>query len=363
MAGRPDLDLYNVLLGFGWVRERTELLKATIDPGFLWRTRRALFPLPLIDRPRPVDPTDALPPLRARPVEGFEARRVAVVAGGGAGACVSLIGVRRAFEEAGIEPARICGCSGGTMWGSMWAAGMSADEMAEFSLSWRLEDYLDVQWAKVPRYAALALKGFTGLAKGEAIQRTFDERFGDLTVGDLPIPLTSIVYDMDRGGVGYFGTDTKPHLSVGRLVRIAIALPALVEAVEVDGHLYVDGGIIDLLPTEPILADGGFDHVFAVNFMLPPQLEPEDITGWKDTPMGVLRASRQAEQGFQLEFAQRARRALGDRLTIIDAADHRLLRGPAFYDLFIDRSRWPALIREGHERATRSLDAFRPAVD
>jgi hypothetical protein len=47
--------------------------------------------------------------------------------------------------------------------------------------------------------------------------------------------------------------------------------------------------------------------------MLPPQLEPEDITGWKDTPMGVLKASRQAEQGFQLEFAQRARRALGDR--------------------------------------------------
>jgi hypothetical protein len=79
--------------------------------------------------------------------------------------------------------------------------------------------------------------------------------------------------------------------------------------------------------------------------------------------MGVLRASRQAEQGFQLEFAQRARRALGDRLTIIDAADHRLLRGPAFYDLFIDRSRWPALIREGYERATRSLDAFRPVVD
>ena len=360
MAGRPDLDLYNVLLGFGWVRERAELLKATIDPAFLLRTRRALFPLPWVDRPRPIDATGALPPLRPRPVEGLEASRVAVVAGGGAGACVSLIGVRRAFEEAGIEPALICGCSGGTMWGSMWAAGMTADEMAAFSLSWRLEDYLDVQWAKVPRYAALALKGFTGLAKGAAIQRTFDERFGDLTVGELPIPLTSIVYDMDRGGVDYFGTDTTPELTVGRLVRIAIALPALVEAVEVDGHLYVDGGIIDLLPTEPILADGGFDRVFAVNFMLPAQLEPEDITGWKDTPMGVLRASRQAEQGFQLEFAQRARRALGDRLTVIDAADHRLLRGPAFYDLFIDRTRWPELIREGYERASLALDAFRP---
>ena len=77
--------------------------------------------------------------------------------------------------------------------------------------------------------------------------------------------------------------------------------------------------------------------------------------------MGVLKASRQAEQGFQLEFAQRARRALGDRLTVIDAADHRLLRGPAFYDLFIDRTRWPELIREGYERASGALDAFRPA--
>lgn len=361
MAGRADLDLYNVLLGFGWVRERRDLVRATLDPGFLLRARRALFPLPVVDRPKP-PAKDVLPPFRSRPVRGFEDQRVAVIAGGGAGACVSLIGARRAFEEAGIEPALITACSGGTIWGSMWAAGLTADEMAEFSLSWHLEDYLDVQWAKVPRYALTALKGFTGLAKGEAIQRTFDERFGGLTAGELRIPITSIVYDMDRGGVDYFGSASKPDLPIGRLVRIAIALPVFIEAVDVDGHLYVDGGIIDLLPAEPILHDGGFDHVFALNFMLPPQLEPDDITGWKDEPMGVLRASRQAEQGFQLEFAHRSRRALGDRLTVIDAADHRLLRGPAFYDIFIDRSRWPELIREGYARTTRALDAFRPAA-
>jgi NTE family protein len=360
MAGRLDLDLYNVLLGFGWVRERRDLIRATVDPAFLWRARRALFPLPVIDRPRTL-PDDVLSPLRPRPVARFEGRRIAVIAGGGAGACVSLIGVRRAFEEAGIEPAMITACSGGTIWGSMWAAGMSAQEMAEFSLSWHLEDYLDIQWAKVPRYALAALKGFTGLAKGEAIQRTFDDRFGSLTIGALPTPITSIVYDMDRGLVDYFGSDTKPDLTIGRLVRIAIALPVFVESVEVEGHLYVDGGVIDLLPAEPVLRDGGFDHVFAINFMLPPRLEPEDITGWEDTRMGILKASRQAEQGFQLEFARRMRSALGDRLIVIDAADHRLLRGPAFYDIFIDRSRWPQLIRDGYERTTRALDAFRPA--
>ena len=361
MAGRADLDLYNVLLGFGWVRERSELIKATLDPGFLLRARRALLPLPVLDHP-PVVPTDVLPPFQRRPLPAYADRRIAVIAGGGAGACVSLIGVRRAFEEAGIEPALLSTCSGGTIWGSMWAAGLSADQMAEFSLSWRLEDYIDVQWAKIPRYLLSALKGFTGLAKGAAIERTFDERFGALTAGEFGIPLSSIVYDMDRGVVDYFGSASTPELTIGRLVRIAIALPVLIESVEVDGHLYVDGGIIDLFPAEPILADGGFDHVFGVNFMLPPQLEPDDITGWKDSRMGVLKASRQAEQGFQLEFAHRSRRALGDRLTVIDAADHRLLRGPAFYDLFIDRSRWPGLIRAGYERATMAFDALRAAA-
>jgi NTE family protein len=204
-----------------------------------------------------------------------------------------------------------------------------------------------------------SLRGFTGLAKGEAIQRTFDERFGARTIGDLDIPISSIVYDMDRGHVDYFGSESQPELTIGRLVRIAIALPVFIESVEVDGHLYVDGGIIDLLPAEPILRDGDFDHVFAINFMLPPQLEPNDISGWQDTRMGILKASRQAEQGFQLEFAHRMRRELGDRMTVIDAADHNLLRGPAFYDIFIDRSRWPALIREGYERTTRALDALR----
>ena len=92
------------------------------------------------------------------------------------------------------------------------------------------------------------MRNFTGLAKGEAIERTFNERFADLTVGELPIPLSSIVYDLDRGIVDYLGSDNQPELPVGRLVRIAIALPVFIESVDVDGHLYVDGGIIELLP-------------------------------------------------------------------------------------------------------------------
>ena len=74
-----DLDLYNVLLGFGRVRERAELVRATIDPGFLLRARRAVLPLPLIDRERPV-PADVLPPFRSRPLQALAGRRSACAA-------------------------------------------------------------------------------------------------------------------------------------------------------------------------------------------------------------------------------------------------------------------------------------------
>jgi len=89
--------------------------------------------------------------------------------------------------------------------------------------------------------------------------------FGDTTVTD--VDLTDFNGD---GLVDYFGADSTPELTIGRLVRIAIALPAFIEAVEVDGHLYVDGGIIDLFPAEPILRDGGFDHVFLKDKANPP---------------------------------------------------------------------------------------------
>ena len=73
---------------------------------------------------------------------------------------------------------------------------------------------------------------------------------------------------------------------------------------------------------------------------------------------GVLEASRQPEQGFQLELARRTRGALGDRLT----ADRRRsttrrCAGPSFYDLFIDRSRWPRLIRRATPRRRRRWTA------
>jgi NTE family protein len=360
MALDDRLDLYEVKAQFERFTEWLDLGAIVTDLGFLRRARRTLLPLPLIDRPAPVDSSALLPGFRARPATGLEGKRVALVASGGGGAAVALAGVKRAFEEAELEPAEIIGCSGGAIWGAMWAAGMSSEEMTEFSLSWRPEDYLDIQWLKLPRFALSAFRGFTGLAKGEAIEHLFDGRLSRLPCGQTPIPITTIVYNMDLGKVEYFGSARTPEVTIGHLVRVAIALPLFIESVPVRGHLYVDGGIIENWPAGPAIeADRDFDHVFGVNLMLPKGFEPRDISGWPGRTGGLLEASRQLQQGYHLELARRARDELGERLTLIEPIDDSETRGVSFYDLFLDRTQWPRLIQQGYEEASRALDRFR----
>ncbi len=353
------IDLFSIKTQFERFAERLEFGGLVGDLGFLRRARRSLLPLPLIDRPEEVDASAVFPPFHSRPLAELQGKRLAMVASGGGGAAVALVGVARAFEEAGLEPAEIVGCSGGAIWGSMWAAGMSAQEMAEFSLSWKPEDYLDVQWLSLPRFALSALRGFTGIAKGEAVEHLFDSRLREMPCGETAIPITTIVYNMDLGTVEYFGTTRTPAVTVGHLVRVAIALPLFIESVEVEGHLYVDGGVIEVWPVQPVMDEGDFDHVFGVNFMLPKGFRPKDITGWPDRLGGLFEASRQMQQGYHLEIARRAKAKLGEKLTVIDPVEDSELHGTSFYDLFLDRGHWPRLIRQGYDAATAALDELR----
>ena len=76
--------------------------------------RRALLPLPVVDR------HDKAQTRRSRPSRGVRSprsgtRRSGSVLSGGSGACVTLCGVARALEEAGIEPEAISFCSGSAL--------------------------------------------------------------------------------------------------------------------------------------------------------------------------------------------------------------------------------------------------------
>jgi NTE family protein len=320
--------------------------------------RRALLPLPVVDRHRKAQ-TKIFPPFRGRPIPSLRNKKIGLVLSGGSGACVAVAGVARALEEAGIVPEAISFCSGSALWGSMMAAGLSAQEMVDQSLNWQPEDYLDIQWTRLPRFALAAMRGFSGIAKGEAIEKLFDRQLWHMSLGETAIPVYAPVYNIDFGRLETFGSKLTPHLTVAEIVRIAIALPLLVESVRVEDHLYADGGVVDVFPAQPLLDHEKLDLVVGVNTILPREFEGEDISGWSDRPLGFMTASRQISYAGHLELARRSVRRLGRKLILIDPVDHSEVHGWRFYDLFIDRRKWPRLIMQGYEHATAVLDRYR----
>jgi predicted acylesterase/phospholipase RssA len=311
--------------------------------GSLAHARAALLPLPIVDR-RGATRADVFPPFERRPARALKDARIGFVGSAGSGACVSLVGVARAFEEAGVRPDAISACSGSVLWGAMWAAGLEAQEMAELSLAWRPEDHLRVQWTGLPRLALSAVRGFTGLATEEALEQLFDRRVWHMSAGEAEIPLHTTVLNLDRGRLERFGSETTPDLTLGELARIALAPPQVGESVRVEGELYVDGGAVDLFPAEPLIDDGGFDRVFGLNVALPPGLDGD---------------ARRLRVANHLELARRSSRRLAQRLTLIEPVGGEERTGVGFYDLFLDRRAWPELMRRGYDEATAALAPFR----
>lgn len=291
------------------------------EPGFLMNARRTLLPLPLVDRPKP-PPRSVFPAARARPATALAGKRVAVVGSAGGGRTVAVVGAARAFEEARVLPACLAACSGSVLWASMWSAGMNAREMADFSLSWRPQDYLGVQWARIPRFFAAAARGFAGLPNGEALERLFDARLWHMTAGETEFPLRTLVYNLDRRQLMTFGTVETPELRLGELARIALARPVPGEAVRVEGELYADGGSFDPLPHKRLTV-GRFDRVVAI-----------DVAGAHPT-------------------------GRADRLTRVTPFTTRVSSGMDLYGMFIDRRDWPDHILAGYHSTRDALAEFR----
>jgi NTE family protein len=353
------LDPFNLKVQLARLNDVGSLGRRVVSDVDAVRTaRRALMPLPFVDRPKKAQ-TKVFPPFRSRPIPSLRNKRIGLILSGGSGACVAACGVARALEEAGIEPDAISFCSGSALWGAMMAAGLSAQEMVDQSLNWQPEDYLDIQWARIPRLAFAAMRGFSGLAKGEAIEKLFDRQLWHMSVGETTIPVYLQVYNIDYGRLETFGSKLTPDLTIAELVRIAIALPLLVESVRVEDHLYADGGVVDVFPAQPLIDHEHLDLVIGVNTILPGGFEGEDISGWTERPLGFMTASRQISYAGHLELARRSVRKLGRKLILIDPVDYNEVHGWRFYDLFIDRRKWPRLIMHGYEHATQVLDRYR----
>lgn len=326
------------------------------DAGLIDDVRRAMVPLPF-DRPT-ARPRQPFPPAASFHSPWADGRRLAVVATGGSGALASVVGVGRALEEAGIAPAVWSLCSGSALFGFPLAAGVPAEEVAEFTLGLNPRDYVDVDWARLATLVPTAARGFAGLMVGERIEESYRRLVGDMTLGQMPVPAYAPIWNVEANRLEFIGPRTYPEMPVARAVHMAVALPLFVAPVSLDGGYWCDGGIVDIFPVRPVLdMEDPVDLALAVNGFYPPGFAGEDATGWQDRRGSILYLASQVRTCQQAELARvnldRLRR--GADTVLIEPVPYEKVKGVGFYRQFLNSGEWPEFMRSGREAARRAL--------
>jgi NTE family protein len=149
-------------------------------------------------------------------------------------------GVIMALEELGIKPVRVSGTSAGALVGSMYAAGMDAQEMSDVLLALNREDFWDLTWP-LGRY------GF-GLLGGHRFRAELARVLPVHLFEDCRIPLFVAIYALAQGRVKYLSSG--PLVSA---VYASCAVPYLFAPAVIQGERYWDGGFGEKVPLIPFL--------------------------------------------------------------------------------------------------------------
>ncbi|GLR03281.1 serine protease [Vibrio hyugaensis] len=220
--------------------------------------------------------------------------KIAVVLAGGGAKGAAHIGVLKALEEMNIPVDIITGTSMGAYVGGLYSTGMSADEIESFiySVDWNsgYRDRVDRSQRRVrdkeyeDRYQITTDLGLrfgevrspTGVVQGQNMLRILRETTGNLgrfdSFDQLAIPYRSVATDIVELD--------EVVLDNGYLVDAMMAsmsVPGALPPYELNGHMLVDGGVVNNMPVDVARAMGA-DIVIAVDISTDYK-NKEDFTG------------------------------------------------------------------------------------
>jgi NTE family protein len=213
-----------------------------------------------------------------RPARGLPFRepaypRIGLALSGGGSRGMAHVGTLMALEEAGLAPDYIAGASAGAIVGGLYASGYTPAELAELvaHIDWRAlftdapeqaSLFLGQKEERATYTLQVRLEGLLPILPTSYITgQRVSSLLSDLTFrgeyqadGDfdaLRIPFRAVCTDLL--------TAERVVLDSGSLSQAMLAssaVPVLLAAVRLNGHLLVDGGLVDAVPVDEVVAMG-----------------------------------------------------------------------------------------------------------
>jgi len=163
-----------------------------------------------------------------------------VLSGGGARG-VAHLGAIQAMLERGMVPKIISGVSSGAIVGALYASGKQPKEILEILVKTRIFRYIRPSWSRV---------GFFNM---ERLKTIYNLYLPVKSFEELQLPLIVSAVDLKEGKSVYF--------SQGELINPILAstsIPVIFAPLDFNEGTLVDGGILNNLPVEPLIAHCDF---------------------------------------------------------------------------------------------------------
>jgi len=167
--------------------------------------------------------------------------QVGICLSGGGALGFAHIGVLEALQESGIYPQIISGTSMGAVVGAFYAAGYTPHELLDIIQHEKL-----YKTDKILRFRLE--KNKTGFSDHVSLCNVLKKYIPDDNYDRLPKPFYSCAANLSTGEVEY----TSHGGNLSKHVAASASIPGIFEAVKIDSCYYVDGGVLNNLPAQPI---------------------------------------------------------------------------------------------------------------
>lgn len=198
--------------------------------------------------------------------------KIGITLSGGGARGIAHIGVLQALEDAHLAPDVICGTSAGAIIGVLYAAGLSPAEIKSIS-----------EQSNIYKLFRLVLPK-RGLSSQDYIYKQLKDLIPDNSFESLKKKFFVGVTNLNSGKHEIFD-----HGPLHELVIASSAIPGVFQPIEIDGHFYVDGGVMNNMPSEHIRQYS--DFLIASNVVTKVEKSNSELAGLKSILARVFEIS------------------------------------------------------------------------